>query len=150
ELMRQTRRQLEHALPFAMEPVVYDFAINSRGSVGELLRGAAALMPAGYYAQQVPAWLRTDPRQLPPGRREELGRFGVACRTRAEMAGMVETLFDWIFPRTQGGPVDRQQLDELLGQNGFDARQHEGIRADLRQGRIGLMQNRLPSSSVVQ
>ena len=25
---RETRRKLEHALPFAMEPVVYDFAIN--------------------------------------------------------------------------------------------------------------------------
>ena len=37
--MCQTKRELEHALPFAMEPVVYDFAINERGTFAELLSG---------------------------------------------------------------------------------------------------------------
>ena len=31
----------QHALPFAMEPVVYDFAINERGTFADLLRGRA-------------------------------------------------------------------------------------------------------------
>ena len=35
----------EHALPFAMEPVVYDFAINERGTCADLLAGERALMP---------------------------------------------------------------------------------------------------------
>jgi len=30
EIMVRTKRRLEHALPFAIEPVVYDFAINTR------------------------------------------------------------------------------------------------------------------------
>ena len=30
--MRDAKRRLEHAVPFAMEPVVYDFAINERGT----------------------------------------------------------------------------------------------------------------------
>ena len=30
--MSETKRRLEHAVPFAMEPVVYDFAINERGT----------------------------------------------------------------------------------------------------------------------
>ena len=36
-LMARTKRELEAALPFAMEPVVYDFAINERGTWAELL-----------------------------------------------------------------------------------------------------------------
>ena len=37
EIMSSTKRQLETAMPFAMEPVVYDFAINERGTWAELL-----------------------------------------------------------------------------------------------------------------
>src|SRR6202012_1341357 len=32
ETMDRTKRELDGALPFAMEPVVYDFAINERGT----------------------------------------------------------------------------------------------------------------------
>ena len=44
---RDTKRELEHALPFAMEPVVYDFAINEHGTFADLLAGDEALMPRG-------------------------------------------------------------------------------------------------------
>ena len=39
--MPRRRRRLEHALPFAMEPVVYDFAINEHGTFAALLHEAA-------------------------------------------------------------------------------------------------------------
>ncbi len=39
-IMSETKRALEHAVPFAMEPVVYDFAINERGTLAELLDAA--------------------------------------------------------------------------------------------------------------
>ena len=94
--MARTKRELEAALPFAMEPVVYDFAINERGTWAELLdtetRGhgdtgtgrhgefrrvaaspvtvsPAPLMPPGYYALIVPDLVRLDRRQLLPARR---------------------------------------------------------------------------------
>jgi hypothetical protein len=41
-------------------------------------------------------------------------------------------------------------LSELLADNGFDPVQHEQIRADLKEGRIGLLQNRLPASAVIE
>ena len=41
----------------------------------------------------------------------------------------------------------RRSLDALLDDHGFDREQHEQIRADLRRGRIGLAQNRLPAST---
>ena len=34
--MRRVKAALDDALPFAMEPVVYDFRINPRGTFAEL------------------------------------------------------------------------------------------------------------------
>src|SRR5581483_8208739 len=48
-IMSATKRRMQHAVAFAMEPVVYNFAINERGTTAELLRGAGALLPAEYY-----------------------------------------------------------------------------------------------------
>ncbi|MGD1084740.1 MAG: UTP--glucose-1-phosphate uridylyltransferase, partial [Verrucomicrobiota bacterium] len=64
EIMSRTKRELQRALPFAMEPVVYDFAINERGTWADLLRGGEALLPPGYYALRVPGRLRADPEAL--------------------------------------------------------------------------------------
>jgi len=147
EIMGQTKRELQSALPFAMEPVVYDFAINARGTWADLLTGDRALMPAGYYSQIVPNLLKTD--RLSASRRSELDKFGAACRTQPELAGMVNTLFDRLFPHTKStGPG--QNLPELLTELGFDHLQHEQIRADVKNGRIGLAQNRLPAVTIIE
>ncbi|HEV3121489.1 MAG TPA: UTP--glucose-1-phosphate uridylyltransferase, partial [Isosphaeraceae bacterium] len=53
-IMKSTKAALDDALPFAMEPVVYDFRINPRGTWAELETGATAMMPARYYTLQVP------------------------------------------------------------------------------------------------
>ena len=150
ETMSASKRALQHSLPFAMEPVVYDFAINRRGTFADLLSGPDALMPPAYYAMQAPAWLRQDPRQLTPVRREELDRFGAACRTRPEMTGMVQALFDRLFPRTRKEEADAGNLEALLLEHGFDREQHERIRSDLKRGRIGLAQNRLSATAVIE
>ena len=147
--MSQTRKELEHALPFAMEPVVYDFAINDRGSHAELLQGDSAILPAHYYGMMVPEWLRTEPRLQTPTRRAELDHFAATARTRAEFAGMVEMVFDRLLPRQSRRDTDNSSLQEVLRENGFDREQHERIRTDLRNGRIGLNQNRLPANTVI-
>ncbi|HEY5910960.1 MAG TPA: UTP--glucose-1-phosphate uridylyltransferase, partial [Verrucomicrobiae bacterium] len=64
ETMSATKRELQHALPFAMEPVVYDFAINEHGTFADLLEHAAALMPPGYYTLTVPVLLHQDRHSL--------------------------------------------------------------------------------------
>jgi hypothetical protein len=150
EIMSATKRELQHALPFAMDPVVYDFAINENGTFADLLAGPDALMPSGYYAQTVPDLLQQDRRTLSALRRTELDRFAAACRTKPELSGMVQTLFDAMLPRGSGTVAADQTLSALLAANGFDARQHEQIRTHLREGRIGLAQNRLPASAVVE
>ena len=150
EIMSATKRELHHALPFAMEPVVYDFAINERGTCADLLEGGAALMPAAYYSLIVPLLLRTERHALSPLRRAELDKFGAACRARPELRGVVQSLFDAMLPRGRDESSDELSLAGLLEQNGFDRTQHEQIRADLKEGRIGLAQNRLPASAVIE
>src|SRR5580658_6101581 len=150
-IMRETKRQLERAVPFAMEPVVYDFAINERGTHADLLSGPGALMPPGYYTLALPSLLRTEMRRLSAARRAELDRFAAACRTAPELHGMVQNLFDHMLPRAMHAAADpSQSLASLLDRHGFDRAQHEQIQADLRSGRIGLAQNRLPATSRIE
>jgi len=150
-IMRETKRRLQSAAPFAMEPVVYDFAINERGTQAELLKSEGALMPAEYYTMAVPALLRTDSLLLSPGSRAELDRFSAACRVAPEFAGMVQSLFDHMLPRPrEHGDGSGESLERLLAEHGFDAVHHQRIQTDFRAGRIGLMQNRLPANSNIE
>ncbi|MCS7061298.1 MAG: UTP--glucose-1-phosphate uridylyltransferase [Anaerolineae bacterium] len=161
EIMQTTKRELESALPFAMEPVVYDFAINEQGSHADLLgdndtgQSPARLMPPGYYALLAPDWLKNDVRTLPAGRRVELSTFAAACRTQPELGNMVHVLFDRLMPHaTDTDDAHRAhnhaRLSALLEANGFDRAQHEQIRADMRSGRLGLAQNRLPPNTDIR
>ena len=150
-ILSETKRGLERAVPFAMEPVVYDFAINERGTEAALSRDGAALMPPKYYALAVPPLLRAESRLLSPARRAELDRFSAACRNQPEFGGMVERLFDRLVPRAGASEEGASEtLDRLLERYGFDRARHEQIQADLRAGRVGLAQNRLPASSSIE
>jgi hypothetical protein len=150
-IMSETKRALESAVPFAMEPVVYDFAVNERGSWAELRTSVDALMPPGYYTQTLPGLLRTEPRLLTPFRRAEMARFSEACRRDPELSGMVETLFDRLMPReARESDARAGSLDVLLEEYGFDHIEHEQIRADMRSGRIGLARNRLAASTQIE
>jgi hypothetical protein len=151
KLMGDTKRSLQSALPFAMDPVVYDFAINERGTYASLLTSEADnLLPPAYYAFMGPHWARTDPRRLTPERRAELNRFAAACRSRPELSGMVQVLFDRLFPQQRHVDAAGKSLHQLLGELGFDQEQHERIRTDLKSGRIGLAQNRLPVATTIE
>jgi hypothetical protein len=66
------------------------------------------------------------------------------------MRGMVEMLFERLLPRPVSDGGDGQSLGALLDANGFDPAQHEQIRSDLRAGRVGLGQNRLPASTTIE
>ena len=64
---------------------------------------------------------------------------------------MIHTLFDHMLPAGHD-PEEGQarSLRTLLDNYGFDRLQHEQIRQDLRSGRIGLAQNRLPVTSLIE
>ena len=150
-IMSATKRRLEASVAFAMEPVVYDFAINERGTAATMLREERALMPGEYYTIVVPGLLRSESRSLSPRRRVELGYFSAACRTNAAYAGMVQNLFDHLLPRgKEAGEAAGADLHSLLEAYGFDRVQHGQVQEDLREGRIGISQNRLPASSRIE
>ncbi len=148
--MSEIKQELEAALPFAMEPVVYDFAINERGTFADLLAEGRRLMPADYYKLIVPSLLRQERHTLSPLRRAELDAFGAACRAHPDLRGVVQTLFGALLPRGKDELSDGDSVSNLLQQHGFDRVQHEQIRGDLKEGRIGLAQNRLPANAVIE
>ena len=150
-IMRAAKRQLQSAVPFAMEPVVYDFAINDSGTSAKLLIGSDALLPGAYYTLVLPTLLRQEARRLTTARRVELETFGIACQRRPDLSGMASSLIEHLLPRNDDGHTPgTTDLDTLLEQFGFDAVQHEKIRSDLRAGRIGLAQNALPPSTRIE
>ncbi len=67
ETMVRTKHSMQTALPFAMDPVVYDFKINDDGSSSQLLTGDRAMMPDRYYALVLPGLLRTPTARLARG-----------------------------------------------------------------------------------
>jgi hypothetical protein len=151
EIMLQTKRELEDAVPFAINPLVYDFRINERGTFAELLTGQASLMPEGYYSLVVPSLLRMDPRFMVPSRRAELDRLGAASRSRQAYSGIVQDLFDRLLPSSERtGREKSESLADLLKENGFDPLEHEQIRAGMQNGSIGLAQNRLPITARIE
>ena len=149
--MSRLRAAFRHSLPFAMEPVVYDFAVNPDGTKADLLAGENALLPRGYYAQLLPRWLREDPRAIVASKRTELERVGQAARQSGDLSGLIESLFDRMLPSAAAPAANRTGgVNELLAANGFDREQHERVRNDLRRGLIGLSQNRLPAATLVE
>lgn len=148
--MSATKKRLEHALPFAMEPVVYDFAINDRGTWAEFHEGEAAVMSNRYYAQEVPGWLRSDVKQLSPQVRQELEQFGTSVRNSPDAANTFRAVLERMLPQQTSDSSKTQSLDELLENFGFDAEAHEQIRADYRAGRIGLSQNRISANAQIE
>ena len=150
EIMLETKRELENALPFAMDPVVYDFSINPHGTYADLLDRESAFLPPGYYQLSVSELLRAQPDSLSPSERAELDRFALACRKDPRFKDSVQSLFDTLIPRIEEAGSEKGSLKELLKLHGFDSEQHETIRRDLLHGRIGLAQNRLPANTQIE
>jgi len=142
-----TKRAMQTRLPFAMDPVVYDFVVNDRGSWSALLHGEHATMPDGYYAILAPRLIRRDIRELSEQSQRELMRLNRSCR---EGDGRARWLLDRILPQAQTETDSKSQLSEMLKVHGFDKDQHEQIRAELLSGRIGLSENRLHPQTVIQ
>jgi galactokinase/mevalonate kinase-like predicted kinase len=150
-ILAATKRELDTAVPYAMEPVIYRFAINERGSHAELLRGEDAVLPPQYYALTVPLLIRTEMRLLSPARQTELSRFAAACRDLPQFAGATAQLFENLLPKPpEAADRTAQNLAGLLETLGFDPLQHQQIQSALRAGRIGLRQNRLSPETLIE
>lgn len=147
ETMLKTKRELENSLPFAMDPVVYNFAINDHGTRAQLR--CDDHMPTGYHALMVPRWLRQNIAQLTTQTRRQVERVGQMCR-QPHSGDLAAKLLDRMLPGASKTTTETGDLDQLLRSQGFDPIAHEQIRSDLTSGRLGLSQNRLPSTADIQ
>lgn len=144
--MVTVKRSLEDSVPFAMDPVVYDFAINDNGTFAELRQDCE--LPRGYHALLVPDWLKKGLQQLSPLTRGELERVGNACRDAGGQP-LAAQLIRRILPSTSRAARQSAKLEDLLHENGFDSVAHEQLREDLRAGRLSMAQNRLHQTAQV-
>ncbi|RUL89384.1 UTP--glucose-1-phosphate uridylyltransferase [Tautonia sociabilis] len=155
EILRRVKAGLDTALPFAMEPVVYDFAINPKGTVAELLEGDAATMPPRYYTLQIPRMIAQGHTEVPPQRRIDIDHFASRSKDTGELLRLFRTTINTLFPvsRSAADPTAAgwdAEADRIRRENGFDPIQHEQLREDLQRGRIGLARNRLPVDTDIQ
>ncbi|MEM8910318.1 MAG: UTP--glucose-1-phosphate uridylyltransferase [Planctomycetota bacterium] len=147
------KREMETSLPFAMDPVVYDFEINDAGSFATQLRGEALKLPTKYVSLMLPKWLQMPMRTLSPQTHLDLASVASDSHSvegQAEAASLLRGLLPSSIGSgahtkqdASGGP-ERDSLQSILDENGFDPQQHDQIRSDLRAGRFGLAANRLP------
>jgi hypothetical protein len=146
-IMAQAKSDLEDALPFAMNPVVYDFSINPHGTWAELHRGRDALLPARYYTLQMPRLVAAGP-EVDELRKRDLHQFAARPDDLAEQLQVFRATIQNLFPMARssaGSSTDRdRQAESIKQKNGFDAVQHAQLREDYQRGRIDLSRNRLP------
>ena len=147
ETLVQTKRSMEDRLPFAMDPVVYEFQINDRGSWSELLKSESARLPESYYWILAPKLIRGNFRDLSDQSKQDLARLNQACAEGAIRAGR---LLERILPVGNSKSKSSQTLQSKLHENGFDPEQHEQIRSEIQSGRISLATNRLPVNTDIR
>jgi hypothetical protein len=149
-LMREVSQRLAGGVPFAMQPVVYDFSVNENGTFAELLAGESAILPDGYYNLMLPTLLRKEQRILSGGERADLERFSFRCHAAEGAQNRTRTFLNRLLPHAQNGSDRGETLQSLLAQYGFDSIHHERIQTELRAGQIGLAQNRVPASVTIE
>jgi UDP-N-acetylglucosamine pyrophosphorylase len=140
ETLVATKRSMQDRLPFAMDPVVYEFQINDRGSWAELLEADFARMPESYYAILAPRLVRGNIRDLSEQSKRDLERLNQACSEDLHRAGR---LLQRILPQGNSKVDHQQSLQSKLQENGFDIQEHQQIQSEILSGRISLATNRL-------
>ena len=149
EIMSETKKKYEHGIPFAMEPVVYDFKINDKGTFADLQNGDSALLNEDYYTLILPKLLKRDLHELTACQRNELSVLSKSYKTQNQYTGFISNLFDRIIPQAQEDKMQQKSLNNVLEEFGFNPGQHHQIKKDLQSGRIGLSKNRLAINTTI-
>jgi hypothetical protein len=141
--MLQIKKEMEAAVPFAMDPVVYDFRINENGTFATLISDETALLPAKYYTLLLPRLLKKELSELTVCRRSELQALSKSQKMKGSYNLFVSGLFERMIPDSKADGQKKQDLNVLLENYGFNTTLHETIKSSLKSGQIGLAQNRL-------
>lgn len=150
EIMQETKNELEQAIAFGMNPIVYNFEINENGTFGLLLESNDAILPSSYYNFIAPKLIRKEAKNLSPVQRIELEIVSEYYKKQPTFNSFVSNIFEQLIPQNTSMEGNFDQLNEILISNGFDQNLHQQIKSDLKVGRIGLAQNRLSASSIIE
>ncbi|MCB0852837.1 MAG: UTP--glucose-1-phosphate uridylyltransferase, partial [Bacteroidetes bacterium] len=155
EILSETKKELSTRMPFAIEPVVYNFSLNHNGTSAKLLTGRGAMMPDQYYQLQVSELVNADSEQIPYIRRAEYEIYSASVRGKDISYDLLRTMISNLLKVSDASLQEGQDKSEEIVENiknthGFDQIQHETLRKDLIRGRIGLARNRLPVESLVE
>lgn len=153
-ILKETKNSMEKYLPFAMNPVVYNFSINHQGSVAAILAKNNALMPDGYYSLHIPLLVKENAEILPEIRKKEIDIATSQSSENVKSHQMLRAIVCKFFNLTTDGVMNEntqnEETENIKKNNGFDYIQHEQIRQDLIKGRIGLSRNRLPIETIIE
>ncbi len=152
EILKETKQELSASAAFAMEPVVYNFEINHKGSYSYLHKGQQALMPTDYYRLLMPQDVHRTA-ELPDIRKVEYNLFTTTAS--GDESQLLPLMMSHLFKVSQADLGEAQSAqdrlaNEIKNKNGFDFIQHEQLRKDLIKGRIGLSRNRLPAETQIE
>jgi UDP-N-acetylglucosamine pyrophosphorylase len=154
-ILEETKLEMDKALPFAMNPVVYNFGINNNGSNADLLTGRKALLPGQYYSLIIPLLVNKRKNEIPDIRKMEFDLFTESSRSGYESYNMLRSIVGSLFKFSNNAESYKKkdndiEAEKIKTDNGFDVSQHEQIRQDLIKGRIGLYRNRLPAETIIE
>ena len=149
QALLDTKKKMQLRLPFAMDPVVYEFEINDRGTWGTFESGNNHRMPHEYYAMMIPTWLQSPAHEVSKSARYELELLGSDFRNKGH-SDAFQRIIEGILPGRKATREKTETLAEMLKRLGFDSEQHESIRSDLKSGRFGLSQNRLSANTTIE
>ena len=159
------KKKYQDALPFAMDPVLYNFEVNYDGIVSALKEGSAAIMPDGYYKLMMMNRIVTnkliesadssarvmDPEVLAFSANKAIKDIGgtpvEALKKIYSKAFDVEV--DHLLISVKGKNPDWEGIAKMIKQeNGFDSIAHEEMRKEIRSGKPSIEGNRfrLPPS----
>src|SRR4029079_3843182 len=125
-IMKRAKEALDDALPFAMDPVAYDFGINPEGTVATLVTGSDAMMPSRYYTLQVPRMIAAGTATLDRMRKADIDHFATHCADGGELLRVFRKMINHLFPVTHAAAdptkASRDEAAEVIrAENGFDA-----------------------------
>lgn len=152
EILKECKALYSTGLPFAMEPVVYDFQINETGSCARRIDQG---FPPAYYRLRLPFLLRVKPADMNTAQRNDLAAISMRVKgvhtPSPEDLSILYNLLPSVEKKSanHGKVKSANTLDGLLEANGFDAVEHETLRQKLIAGQIGLAQNRLPANTLI-
>lgn len=149
QVLEEVKGRYERGLPFAMDPVIYDFKLDFEGSRGMVATGADGENASGveidflreYFRLRLPLLLQRAPGQRSRMEQMDLRRIGGLSERFARP--FLGSLLPEVKESGHAGERAETGLEYWLNRYGFDAEQHEQIRRELLAGRLGLRQNRL-------